>query len=96
MIDLILFSYLPNVVLSALLATILWKAGFRGVWLVSCVGPMIAGPIGLWFLQISVQGKWAGIALRIVLPFLIKWCALFLLAFKQWPRATADLNRLET
>jgi hypothetical protein len=96
MITALALTYLPNVVLAALLAVILWKANLRGLWLLFCLGPMVAGPVGIWLLTIPVDGRGAGIATRIILPFLIKWCALFILAFKIWPRATSDINRLET
>jgi hypothetical protein len=95
MISVLAFTYLPNVVLTALLAAILWKAGLRGLWLTSALGPVVAGPVGLWLLTIPFEGRWAGVAFRIVLPFLIKWVALFILAFKGWPRARTDLQRVE-
>ncbi len=96
MISVLAFTYLPILVLTVLLAVILWKAGLRWLWLTAAVGPLIAGPVGLWLLTIQFEGRWTQIASRIVLPFLIKWAALFVLAFKTWPRASADLKRLET
>jgi hypothetical protein len=95
MISVLAFTYLPTVVLTALLAVILWKAGLRGLWLIAALGPVVAGPVGLWLLTIPFEGRWAGVAFRIVLPFLIKWVALFILAFKGWPRARTDLQRVE-
>ena len=96
MISVLAFTYLPTLVLTVLLAVILWKAGLRWIWLTAALGPVVAGPIGFWLLTIPFEGRWAGIAFRIVLPFLIKWAALFVLAFKTWPRASADMKRLET
>ncbi len=96
MLNVILFSYLPNVVLTALLAVILWKAGLRGIWLITCLGPMVAGPFALSLTQVPVPGLWTGMAVKIGLPFMVKWLALFILALKTWPRAMADLQRLET
>jgi hypothetical protein len=95
MISVLAFTYLPNVVLASLLAVILWKAQLRGIWLIACLGPMLAGPVGIWLLTIPVEGRVAGIVTRIVLPFLIKWVALFILAFKTWPRTGTDANRVE-
>ena len=96
MISILAFTYLPTLVLTVLLAVILWKAGLRWLWLMAAVGPLTAGPVGLLLLTIPFEGRWTQIASRIVLPFLIKWAALFILALKTWPRASADLKRLET
>jgi hypothetical protein len=96
MLGIILTSYLPNVLLTALLGVILWKAGLRGIWLITSVGPMVAAPLGLWLMQVSVPGIWGSMAVKIGVPFVIKWLALFILAFKKWPQPTANLQPLET
>ncbi len=95
MFEITVYSQIPNLVIAVLLAIIMWKTGLRGAWLLACLGPLVSDFISRWFLYSSIPDFWTSIALRVILPFAVKWAALFAMVFKNWPNAKTDMKPSE-